>query len=281
MELNDYLTVAAYQGPNHEGDSKANLEKVLAVTSHAEKIKVDIICFPETFLQGYFSSKQHAMQHSIELRSKDFSTICHRFSSFRNTTVLLGLNERENDKIYNTVVAIENGKCIGKYRKAYTYVPYDYYSVGREFPVLEKKGIYYGMIICLDSVYREPAHIAALKGARIIFCPSFNRVQKDARMFNYLQRKSHFISRAFDNHCWFVVSDIICDKGDEVCPGFACILNDDGELAAKAEPFQEILITYSIPMSNLKERKNIRLFGNAELFEIVKETYDQAIEKEC
>ncbi len=56
-----------------------------------------------------------------------------------------------------------------KYRKAYTYAPYDYYSLGREFPVFEKKGIKYGIIICLDSTYREPAHIAALKGARILF----------------------------------------------------------------------------------------------------------------
>ncbi len=211
------------------------------------------------------------------MQSPEFLNLCKRLSSLQKITILFGLNELDGDNIYNTVVVIEKGQCIGKYRKAYTYAPYDYYSLGRDFPVFEKKGIKYGIIICLDSAYREPAHIAALKGARIIFCPSFNRVPKDARMLHYLNRKSHFISRAFDNHCWLITSDIIWDKDNEVCPGYSCILNDDGELVAKADPFQEMLITYSISLDTLKKRKTIRLFGNPELFEIVKTTYAQEL----
>jgi len=276
MDINNYLTVAAYQGPIHEGDVKTNLNKILEVTNMAEQRHIDLLCFPETFLHGYFPNKELALQHSIDLHSVEFRKLCEQFSHFKHTTILLGLNEYENNKIYNSVVVIENGECIGVYRKAYSYVPYEYYSLGQQFPVFEKKGIKYSIIICLDSSYREPAHISALKGARIIFCPSCNRVQKDARMYNYVQRKSHFISRAYDNNCWLVVSDIVWDEKDDVCPGFACILNSDGEVVAKAEPFQEILITYSIPMTNLKERKMVRLLGNPDLFEIVKREYEQA-----
>lgn len=85
------------------------------------------------------------------------------------------------------------------------------------------------------------------------------------------------MSRAFDNHCWFVVSDIIWDEGNEVCPGYSCILSDDGELVAKAEPFQENIFTHSISLDALRVRKKTRLFGNPELFEIVKKTYEQNI----
>jgi predicted amidohydrolase len=280
MEINNYLTVAAFQGAIKEGDNQANLEKVLQATQYAEKCDVDILCFPETYLQGYFSSKELALQNAIDLKSREFEQLCECFSSFQRTTVLLGLNEIEGDKIYNTVVVIEKGKCLGKYRKAYTYVPYEYYSLGRDFPIFEKKGIKYGIIVCVDSTFREPAHIAALKGARIIFCPMFNRVPKDARMFAYLHRKSHFIARAYDNHCWFVASDIVWDAGDETCPGFSCIFSDDGELVANAEPFQEMVITYPIPLKNLTERRKIRLLGTPELFEIVNRNYQQTLEQE-
>lgn len=198
--MNTYLQVAAFQGHIHEGNSKVNLDKILEQTELAEKRGIDILCFPENYLHGYFSNKEDAIKHAINLQSESFSKLCEQFLKFTHTTVLIGLNELDKDNIYNTVVVIEKGQCIGKYRKAYTYSPYDYYSLGRDFPVFEKKGIKYGIIICLDSVYREPTHIAALKGARIIFCPSFNRVTKDARMLHYLHRKNHFISRAFDNH---------------------------------------------------------------------------------
>lgn len=274
--MNDYLQVASFQGHLKEGDSTANLDKVIEITELAEKRDIDLLVFPESYLHGYFPKKEDALKNAINLQSEAFNKLCANFSKFHHTTVLLGLNELDGESIYNTVVVIENGQCIGKYRKAYTYPPYDYYSLGRDFPVFEKKGIKYGIIICLDSAYREPAHITALKGARIIFCPSFNRVPKDDRMLHYLHRKSHFISRSFDNHCWLVTSDIIWDKGNEVCSGYSCILSDDGELVAKAEPFQEMLITHSISIASLKQRKKTRLFGNPELFEIMKTTYEQS-----
>lgn len=276
---NDYFQVAAFQGYIKEGDSKANFKKVIEITELANERGIDILAFPESYLHGYFSRKKDAFKNAIDLKSKTFSNICAKLSKFDQTTVLLGLNELEGDNIYNTVVVIEKGQYLGKYRKAYTYAPYDYYSLGRDFPVFEKKGIKYGIIICLDSAYREPAHIAALNGARIIFCPSFNRVPKDAKMLHYLHRKSHFISRAFDNHCWLVTSDIICDENNEVCSGYSCILSSDGEVVAKAEPFQQTLITYSIPLKTLHQQKRVRLFGNPELFEIVKTTYQQTYSK--
>lgn len=277
MNQADYLTVAAYQGPIQEGKLEANLAKVLAVTEIAEQRGIDILSFPESYLHGYFSHKDEALRHSVNLDSTEFQDLCKQFADFKTTTVLLGLNENNGSELFNTVVVIEQGRCIGKYQKAYTYVPYDYYSLGKEFPVFTKKNVQYGIIICLDSAYREPAHLAALKGARVLFCPSFNRVQKDARMLNYLQRKSHFIARAYDNHCWLVVSDIIWDANDETCPGYASIFSDDGELVARAEAFQETILQYSIPISHLQDRKRVRLLGNPELFEQVKSQYSQTI----
>ena len=278
--MNEYLQIATFQGYIQEGEQSANLDKILEQTKIADKKGVDIICFPESYLHGYFKTPEDAYKHAIDFNSSAFSDLCMEFADIKQTTAIFGLNELDQDKIFNTAVVMENGKCIGKYRKAYTYAPYDFYSLGRDFPVFEKNGVKYGIVICLDSAFREPAHIAALKGARIIFCPSFNRVAKDARMLHYLNRKSHFIARSFDNHCWLVTSDVIWDSNEEVCEGYTYIFNDDGELVAKAEPFQEMMLTYQISIDKLNKRKKVHLFGNPELFDIVKNTYYENIDRD-
>jgi predicted amidohydrolase len=280
MIENDYFQVAAYQGKITEGTQEHSLEKTLQIMQLADQRKVDILCMPESYLHGYFDNREQAFQHSLDLQSTEFSKLCEQFKNFSTTTLLLGLNERDGDTLFNTVVVIEKGNCLGKYRKAYTYVPYEYFSLGREFPVFDKRGIKYGIIICLDSAFREPAQITALNGARILFCPSFNRVQQDARMLHYLHRKNHFIARAFDNQCWLVCSDIVWDQQDgQTCPGYSCILNNNGDVLTTAEPFTETLLTYFIPIKNLLEKIPVRLLGTPDLFEIVKNSYNSAIKK--
>lgn len=273
--------VAAFQGRCIEGDPKANFQKVIDLMNESEARKIDILCLPESFLHGYFSTKEKALQYSIDLQSQEFYAMCDQLKIFSRTTLLLGLNERDNDKIFNTVVVIENGQCLGKYRKAYTYPPFDYYSLGCDFPVFEKQGVKYSIIICLDSAFREPALISALNGAQIIFCPMFNRVSKDAKMLHYLNRKSHFVSRAFDSQCWFIASDVVWDENDsQVCQGYATILDSDGHVVAQSQPFQEMLLTYAIPMKLLHGEtviKKTRRYGNPALFEKVKIAYENAI----
>lgn len=279
MNQNDYFQVAAYQGEIIEKCPEKSLEKTLQIMEIVEKREIDILCMPESYLHGYLNSKKEALEFSLNLQSTEFAQLCEHFKGFSKTTLLLGINERDGDNVFNTVVIIEHGKYVGKYRKTYTYEPYNYFSLDRSFPVFEKKGVKYGIIICLDSTYREPAHITALCGAKILFCPCFNRVSKDDRMLHYLQRKSHLISRAFDNDCWLVASDIFWDKKDhQTCPGSACILSRNGDIVTEAQPFTENILSYAIPITDLKETKKTRLFGNPELSKIMQDTYKKIIE---
>ncbi len=246
------LSVAAFQGKMKQGDTKYNFDKVIQQLEIAEAKGIDILCMPESFLHGYFKLREEAKKFSLDLESSIYTRMLEQLRDYK-TTLLLGINERKSDCIYNTVVVIENGEHLGQYRKAYTYPPYDYFALGKEFPVFEKKGVRYGIIICLDSAYREPARILALKGAQILFCPMFNRVENNAKMLNYLNQKSHFITRAFDNECWFISSDIVWeDDGNQVCAGYSTILDKNGEIVSRSLPFTEMLIEYSIPLDHLR-----------------------------
>lgn len=60
------------------------------------------------------------------------------------------------------------------------------------------------------------------------------------------------MNRAFDNQCWLVSSDVVWNKNDDqVCPGYATILDDNGQIVAQAQAFQEMLLIYAIPMALL------------------------------
>ncbi len=278
MDQNEFFHIAAYQGRITEKSPHISLEKARDVMSIANNKGLDILCMPEGYLHGYFTSAVDALDFSIHLQSREFELLCEGFSPFKNTTLLLGLNERDGEQLFNTVVVIERGRCIGKYRKA--YYDDDGYSVGREFPVFEKRGVKYGIIICYDSWYREPAQIMALSGATMLFCPSFNRVRKDPIMLDRLSKRSHFITRAYDTQCWFICSDIVWDQedSDETCPGYTCILDDNGSIMAVASPYTETMLTYSIPIKKLQNTtRKKRLIGTPDLFDILKGAYAQRI----
>ena len=109
-----YLKVAAFQGHIKQGNAKYNLNTTLQQLEIAESQGADILCMPESFLHGYFESKQNAIKHSIDLESTDYAKSLDQFKKYTKTTLLLGLNERKGDNIHNTVVVIENGKHIGQ-----------------------------------------------------------------------------------------------------------------------------------------------------------------------
>ena len=278
-KINKTISIAVFQGKIQQGDTYSNLEKTIEQLTIAESRNIDILCMPESFLHGYYELKKDALINSIELDSNAYSRILEQLKPFKKTTLLLGINEKCGNEIFNTVVVIEKGKHVGKYRKAYTYPPYEYFSLGQDFPVFEKNGIRYGIIICIDSIYLEPAHILALKGAQILFCPMFNKIENNAKMLAYLNRKSHFTARAFENECWFASSDIILENdGTYVCPGSATILNKNGEVVCVSEPFSEMLLQYDIPISSLRNddwthSHYRRLLGNNKLREIANAEY--------
>lgn len=72
----DYFTIAAFQGRCKEGNSKSNFLKIIELMKESEERKIDILCLPESFLHGYFSRKEQALQHSIDLNSEEFYALC-------------------------------------------------------------------------------------------------------------------------------------------------------------------------------------------------------------
>ena len=198
------LRVAAYQSQGSVTSIQTQVEVIKKILKKADQQGIDIVCFPEGFLTGYYSDRATAERLSFDLQEPYFSEILSELSVFSSVAVL-GFNERVGEHLYNTVAVIEKGCVLGIQRKHFLY--HDYFTPGTDFIPVLVKGISIGVLVCLDSYYLEPARILALQGARLFFVPMCNRVPVDHPLAHRPDYYSHFVARTFENNCWLVTAD--------------------------------------------------------------------------
>jgi len=163
--LDGTLRVGHYQCECAPGDYEANIVKVIEGLEFAEHEDLDIMVFPESFLTGYFTEMEKFQRWSWAMDGPEMRGFLKRVSGF-TTLFMVGVNEKRDGKIFNTVILVERGEIRGSYSKAFPCSEHE--TPGREFPVFEKNGVKFGIVICADGGYIEPTRILALKGAEEI-----------------------------------------------------------------------------------------------------------------
>jgi len=121
--------------------------------------------------------------------------------------VVAGLTEQAGDVVYNTAVLLDRrGRIAGKYRKI--HLPREEWKQGvrpgNVYPVFETDFGKVAIQICYDWFFPEPAAIFALKGARIIFAPTWGNTLPDEA--GRVNGESVFRVRARDNGVYMVPS---------------------------------------------------------------------------
>ncbi|MBA2728606.1 MAG: carbon-nitrogen hydrolase family protein [Parachlamydiaceae bacterium] len=227
---------------------------------HADSAEVDFLCFPEGFLTGYYAEKKLAEQNSIRTTSVEFQNFLKQTASFK-VTFVIGFNEQEGDKIFDSAAVIEKGVILGIQRKHYLY--HDYFTSDDHFTVFQSKGVKFGVVICLDTNYFEPSRLLALQGATILFTPMCNKVPLDHAFVNRPPYYSHFVARAHENRCWLVGADWVWpNDGKTTCPGHSVIYDPDGREIARSQEGLEDFIVTDISKDCLFHEKGRRVDGS-------------------
>jgi 5-aminopentanamidase len=252
-----YVRLGHYQCVCRQGDFDANLKTVIHGLELAAEARVQILTFPESFLNGYFQKREDAWKHSFALDSAEMCQVLERTARF-DILFMVGFNERRNERIYNTVAVVDRGKILGTYSKAF---PGMYFEPGRDFPVFQKHGLTFGVVICADGGYIEPARILAIKGAQVVFAPHFNFVNDPLE--HYQTVRSDHTARAIENGVYFVRAnnctrdrkmDGLADDGHGY--GESYVVNPNGQVVAGAGLYDQYLMIY-----NLDLNKNYRAGG--------------------
>jgi 5-aminopentanamidase len=232
------------------GDIEANLAKVIRTLEQADHNEVEIVCFPECFLTGYPTDEKTVRASAFSLDSPQMMRVIDATSKFE-AVHMLGFNEVRGADLYNTIAVLHKGHLLGTYSKCFAYQPF--HKQGRDFPVFEHHGITFGVIICADGGYIEPARILALKGAQIIFAPHFNFIPAKSLVYHFQKVRSDHIARAVENQIYFLRgNNVVLHPSPELGPadgqgyGDSYVLDPNGEMIARSPRDQEHLLMTDI-----------------------------------
>lgn len=256
------IKVAAYQY-TPAIDIQGRKTQIHNILEMAASNQIDFLCLPEGSLTGYFAQGDLARKNSLSVKGDDFQQW---LGVFRNSsaTVIVGFNERDGDQIFDSAAIIENGTLLGVQRKHYLY--HNYFASGTSFSPFRSKGITFGVVICLDTCYFEPARILALQGATILFSPMCNKVPLDHPYAKRPPYYSHFVARTHENRCWLVSADWVwTNDGTLVCPGHSVIYDPDGSEVTRSIEWEQGFVVTEIPQERLFYEKGRRMHGSPTL----------------
>lgn len=161
-------------------EKERNIEKAVRLTQIAVEKGAQIICYQELFTTHWFPREMNKRYFSLaEKADGDTIRIMQKLAKESGVVLICPIFEVEKDSFYNSAVVIDaDGEILGSYRKIHVpQIPLweerFYFSSGNHgFPVFRTKFAPIGIQICWDNFFPEGSRILALKGAKIVFCPT-------------------------------------------------------------------------------------------------------------
>ena len=187
------MQLAIAQLNQRVGDLAANARGILAAVAEAERAGATLVVTPELSLCGYPPEDLLLRPAFIDACAGELAALA---AAVTRSTVLVGFPERAGSRCHNAVAVVRDGRIAQVYRKNNlpNYTVFDeerYFEPGRDPCVFDVDGVRFGVIICEDVWFPEPAAGAKAAGAQALLVPNgspyhtrqhgLRRAQVDAR----------------------------------------------------------------------------------------------------
>jgi predicted amidohydrolase len=138
-------------------------------------------------------------------------------------------------RLFNSAAVFSEGKVVGVYRKLHPAIRRSVYQAGDATPVFTIAGLTFGIIICLDSTYDEPARSMAARGAAALFIPTNNGLPP-GKVGPELaaETRAMDIARAIENGVSVIRADVVGRSSELTSYGSSGIVGPDGRVLASA-----------------------------------------------
>lgn len=202
---------------------------------------VEILCCPEAVLGGLADYAARPTDIAINVESGQLSATLTPLASDTVTTIL-GFSEiTGTGQLYNSAAIFHRGSVVGLYRKLYPAIRKSIYQAGDQIPVFRVGGLTFGIVICNDSNYLEPAKIMASQGATALFVPTNNCLPLE-KADVVVHARNVDIARAIENSVSVIRADVAGRSADLVSYGSSGIVDPDGIVLQSAQRLTEDLL---------------------------------------
>jgi predicted amidohydrolase len=231
------MKVAAYQAPLLSAGSPKAIEFIREQVRRCESEGVSILCCPEAILGGLADYSEDPSKFSIRTDDGQLDEVLMPLAS-NTVTSIVGFTELADDnQLYNAAAVFDRGRVSGLYRKLHPAIRRSVYSPGSATPVFRVGELTFGIVICYDSTFSEPARAMAAQGARALFIPTNNGLPNNRAYAELVQEaRVSDLTRAVENRVWVIRADVAGANRDLTSHGSSVIVDPNGEVIREANP---------------------------------------------
>jgi len=225
----------------------ARLDHVVTKYGHSH----DLILFPETFIMGFpspvgFPSPEVCRSLAEPLDGPIVKHLERQARKF-NTSIVVGLYEKEGENIYNTTVLVGPTGLLLSYRKTHLWVGESKgVKAGDCFRSCSWKGTKIGLLICYDIEFPETARAVASMGTELLLVTDGNW---DGPIHRVAVQ-----ARAQENQMFVALANRLGQLGETTFCGESVVVDPYGRVIAEAGREEEVL-SASIDLSLVQESR--------------------------
>jgi predicted amidohydrolase len=276
------LKIAVAQFEPKDGDKDYNLSVIEKLTAQAKEQGAEVISFHELSITAYTFLKDLSHEELIKLAEPVPSGISTQkliqISEKYDITILAGLVEIEDHKLYNTYLCVDKTGLQARSRKIHPFIN-PHLESGNEYVVFDIKGWKCGILICYDNNVVENVRATTLLGADVIFAPHVTMctpstmpgrgfvddalwqkrdVDPDPLRMEFDGPKGRawlmrwLPARAYDNGVYYIFTNPIGYDGEQLKNGNSMIFDPYGEILTEIKSFDNAISIATITEDKLK-----------------------------
>jgi len=226
------------------GDLDGNRERILAALAEARAAGAELVVLPELAVTGYPPEDLLLRPAFVRAAAESLTEIARAATDL---TALVGTPWFDRD-LFNACAVCAGGEVKALYRKRFlpNYGVFDedrYFAPGRDLILLRQGGILVGPTICED-VWQPgpPATDLALAGAELLV----NLSASPYHVGKAEDREEMLVTRARDNSAYFAFCNLVGGQDELLFDGHSVVLDDEGEVLARAPGFEEALLVVDL-----------------------------------
>src|SRR5215218_10461302 len=229
------------------GDLDGNRERILGRLEEAKQAGAELVLFPELAVTGYPPEDLLLRPGFVRAAERSLEEIAR---AARGIVALVGTPHFDRD-LFNACAVCAAGEVKAVYRKRFlpNYGVFDedrYFAPGHDLFLLEHGDVLIGPTICED-VWQPgpPATELALAGAQLIA----NLSASPFHLGKEREREEMLAVRARDNVAFVAFVNAVGGQDELVFDGHSVVLDDNGEVLARAPGFEEALLVVDVEPS--------------------------------